>query len=94
MKNTTTNNENMVRKTQIMTTITQTREKKTIHPKYCQEVMKPKQKLLEQWKKTRSSSKGSREKKRINTRINTGTDAGTDAWTDAGANARNDKKGK
>merc|ERR1712112_8927 len=38
-------------KTQIMTMLTQTREKKTIHPKHCQEMMKPKQKLLEQWKK-------------------------------------------
>lgn len=36
--------ETWLAKTQIMTMLTQTREKKTIHPKQCQEMMRPKQK--------------------------------------------------
>ena len=46
--------ETWLEKTQIMTMLTQTREKKTIHPKHCQEMMRPKQKLLEQWKRHES----------------------------------------
>ena len=34
--------ESWLEKTQIMTMLTQTREKKTIHPKHCQEMTKPK----------------------------------------------------
>ena len=34
-----------------MTMLTQTRDKKTIHPKQCNEMAKPRQKLQEQWKK-------------------------------------------
>ena len=40
-----------MKKTQVMTTLTQTREKKTIHPKHCAEMTIPRQKLQEQWKK-------------------------------------------
>ena len=47
--------ETWLEKTQIMTMLTQTREKKTIHPKHCQEMMRPKNKLLEQWRKRHAS---------------------------------------
>ena len=43
--------ETWLGKTQIMTMLTQTREKKTIHPKHCQEMMRPKHKLSEQREK-------------------------------------------
>ena len=38
-------------KPQVMTMLTQTRGKKTIHPKQCAEMILPRQKLQEQWKK-------------------------------------------
>ena len=50
--------ETWMGKTQVMTMLTQTRDKKTIHPKHCNEMKKPRRKLQEQWKKkTRSTTK-------------------------------------
>ena len=43
--------ETWLGKTQIMTMLTQTKEKKTIHPKHWKEMMRPKHKLSEQWRK-------------------------------------------
>ena len=93
--------ETWLEKTQIMTMLTQTREKKTIHPEHCREMMRPKNKLLEQWKKTRITSKRSkrtREKRGTIARTDTRTEAKTDEGTDTGIETRtqtgNDKKGK
>ena len=52
--------ETWLEKTQIMTTLTQTREKKTIHPKHCQEMMRPKTNCSNNGKKTRIASKRSK----------------------------------
>ena len=49
-----------VEKTQIMTMLTQTRDKKTIHSKQCAEMIHPRQKLEEQWKKDTMKYKGKR----------------------------------
>ena len=44
-----------------MTMLTQTRDKKTIHPKHCNEMTKPRQKLQEQWKKRREALQNKQE---------------------------------
>ena len=59
-KNSTTNIGNMARKTQIMTIVTQTREKKTIHPKHCQDMVRPETNFSNDGKEARGTSNGAR----------------------------------
>ena len=54
-----------IEKTQVMTMLTQTRDKKNIHPKQCAEMIQPRQKLEEQWEKRHNEIQKIKGKRRI-----------------------------
>ena len=47
-----------------MTMLTQTRDKKTIHPKHCHEMAKQRRKLQEQWEKRHEALQNKQENER------------------------------